>query len=51
MFLFSGASYMVYSTVYLPGLESLWTPLNFAGRVIYIGAPISLAVFTPSHGG
>jgi hypothetical protein len=46
MFLFSGASYMVYSMVYLPGLESLWTPLNFAGRVIYIGAPILLAVFT-----
>ncbi len=46
MFLLSGASYIVYSMVYLPGLESLWTPLSFAGRVIYIGPPILLAVFT-----
>ncbi len=46
MFLFTGASYVVYSMVYLPGLESLWTPLSFAGRVIYIGPPILLAVFT-----
>jgi hypothetical protein len=46
MFLLSGASYLVYSMAYLPGLESLRTPLNFAGRVIYIGPPILLAAFT-----
>ena len=46
MFILSGASYIVYEMANLPGLESLWTPLNFAGRVIYIGAPILLAVFT-----
>ena len=46
MFLLSGASYIVYEMANLPGLESLWTPLNFAGRVIYIGAPILLVVFT-----
>ncbi len=46
MFLLTGASYLVYSMAYLPGLESLRTPLNFAGRVIYIGPPILLAAFT-----
>ena len=46
MFLLSGASYIVYLMAYLPGLESLWTPISFAGRVIYIGAPILLAAFT-----
>jgi hypothetical protein len=46
MFFLTGASYIVYSMTALPGFESLWTPLNFAGRVIYIGPPILLAVFT-----
>lgn len=46
MFLLSGASYIVYLMAFIPGLESLWTPFNFAGRVIYIGPPILLAAFT-----
>ncbi len=48
MFLLSGASYMVYSMACFQGPESLQTPLSFdfAGRVIYIGPPILLAVFT-----
>jgi len=46
MFLLSGASYIVYLMANIPGLESLWTPINFAARVIYIGPPILLAVFT-----
>jgi hypothetical protein len=46
MFLLSGASYLVYLMAFIPALESLWTPINFAGRVIYIGPPILLAAFT-----
>jgi hypothetical protein len=46
MFFFSGASYLVYVVPMIIPIDALWTPFNFAGRVIYIPAPILLAVFT-----
>jgi hypothetical protein len=46
MFFFSGASYLVYVAPMVVPIEALWTPLNFAGRVIYIPAPILIALFT-----
>jgi len=46
MFLFSGASYLLYVVPMAIPIDALWTPFNFAGRVIYIPAPILLALFT-----
>jgi hypothetical protein len=46
MFLFSGASYLFYVVPMVIPIDALWTPFNFAGRAIYIPAPILLALFT-----
>jgi len=46
MFFFSGASYLIYIVPMVIPIDALWTPFNFAGRVIYIPAPILLAMFT-----
>jgi hypothetical protein len=46
MFFFSGLSYLVYELPLLIGDESLWTPLNFAARLLYMPAPVLLAAFT-----
>jgi len=46
MFLFTGVSYLVYDLPILIDSEALWTPLNFAGRVLYLPAPVIVAVFT-----
>jgi hypothetical protein len=46
MFLFTGASYVLYDLPIIFDSESLWTPFNFAGRVLFLPAPIFLAVFT-----
>ena len=44
LFLVSGTSYFVY---WIPAPNpALWTPLAFAGRVLYLPAPVILAVFT-----
>jgi hypothetical protein len=46
MFLVMGTSYVVYDLPIVFDSESLWTPLNFAGRVIFLPAPVILAIFT-----
>ncbi len=46
MFLVTGASFLLYDLPIILDSESLWTPLNFAGRVTYLAAPVLLAVFT-----
>ena len=46
MFFFSGASYLLYIVPMVITIDALWTPFNFAGRAIYIPAPILLAMFT-----
>ena len=46
MFLVTGASYIAYNLPIIFDSEALWTPLNFAGRVLYLPAAIILAVFT-----
>ena len=46
MFLFTGASFLAYQLPVLMESEALWTPLNFAGRVLYLPAPFILAIFT-----
>ncbi len=46
MFFFSGISYLFYIVPMAIPIDALWTPFNFAGRAIYIPAPILLAVFT-----
>jgi hypothetical protein len=46
MFFFSGASYLIYTVPMAIPVDALWTPFNFAGRAIYIPAPILLAMFT-----
>jgi hypothetical protein len=46
MFYFSGASYIIYAVPEAISIDALWTPLNFAGRAIYLPAPILLALFT-----
>jgi hypothetical protein len=46
MFFFSGISYLLYVIPMAISIEALWTPFNFAGRVIYLPAPIYLALFT-----
>jgi hypothetical protein len=46
LFLTSGVSYFVYVLPVLIDSDALWTPLTFLGRVLYLPAPIILAVFT-----
>ncbi|MCH7599021.1 MAG: hypothetical protein IH973_04620 [Myxococcales bacterium] len=46
MFFFTGISYVLYLIPMAIPVEALWTPFSFAGRVIYIPAPILLALFT-----
>ena len=46
MFLVVGTSYAFYTAPIVFDVESLWTPLNFAGRVVFLPAPALLAVFT-----
>jgi hypothetical protein len=46
MFLFTGTSFILYDLPAILNSESLWTPLSFAGRVVYLPAPVLLAVFT-----
>jgi hypothetical protein len=46
MFFFSGVSYLVYTVPMVIPIEALWAPLNFAGRVSYLPAPILIALFT-----
>lgn len=46
MFLMTGTSYIVYNLPIIFDSEELWTPLNFAGRVLYLPAAIILAIFT-----
>jgi hypothetical protein len=46
LFLVTGASFVLYDLPIILESESLWTPLNFAGRVVYLAAPVLLAVFT-----
>jgi hypothetical protein len=46
MFLITGTSLILYDIPIILDSESLWTPLNFAGRVVYLPAPVLLAVFT-----
>ncbi len=46
MFVFSGASYLLYAVPLVISIEALWTPFNFAGRVSYLPAPVLIALFT-----
>jgi hypothetical protein len=46
MFVANGLSYVLYTIPVLFTLEPLWTPLNFAGRVTYLPAPVLMAAFT-----
>jgi hypothetical protein len=46
MFLFSGASYVLYIIPMAITIDALWTPFNFAGRAIYLPAPVLIAMFT-----
>ncbi len=46
MFLVTGTSFLLYDLPIILDSESLWTPLNFAGRVAYLPAPVLLAIFT-----
>jgi hypothetical protein len=46
MFFFSGVSYLLYCVSMAIPIDALWTPFNFAGRVVYIPAPILIALFT-----
>jgi hypothetical protein len=46
LFIASGLSYVIYISPIIVKLDSLWTPLNFAGRVAYLPAPVLLAAFT-----
>lgn len=46
MFLFAGISYTAYQTSVVIEQEALWTPLNFAGRVLYLPVAVILAAFT-----
>jgi hypothetical protein len=45
-FLAMGVSSAFYVLPNLPAFESLWTPLNFAGRVGFLPAAVMLALFT-----
>jgi hypothetical protein len=46
MFFVTGTSLLLYGLAVILDSESLWTPLNFAGRVAYLPAPVLLAAFT-----
>jgi hypothetical protein len=46
MFLANAISLLFYVLAIVLESEALWTPLNFAGRVAYLPAPVLLAVFT-----
>jgi hypothetical protein len=46
MFFFTSISYILYLIPLIIPIEALWTPFNFAGRVIYLPAPILVALFT-----
>jgi hypothetical protein len=46
VFLWMGVSASLYVLPTWSAFESLWTPLNFAGRVAYIPPPVMLALFT-----
>ncbi len=45
-FLFMGVSSALYVLPVFSAFESLWTPLNFAGRVTFLPAAVLLALFT-----
>ena len=45
-FLWMGASAIFYVMPTWPAFESLWEPLNYAGRLTYVPAALALAVFT-----
>jgi len=45
-FLFMGVSAAFYVLPVFSAFESLWTPLNFAGRVTFFPAAVMLALFT-----
>ena len=46
IFLFMGVSAAFYVLPVFSAFESLWTPLNFAGRVTFLPAAVMLALFT-----
>jgi len=46
MFCFTGASFLLYQAPIILRDEQLWTALNFTARVVYIPAPVLLAIFT-----
>ena len=46
MFLVTGTSFLLYDLPIILDSESLWTPLQFAGRLTFLPAPVLLAVFT-----
>jgi len=46
LFLVTGTSLIVYDLPIIFDSEALWTPLNFAGRVLFLPVPVILAVFT-----
>jgi hypothetical protein len=46
MFFFTGVSYVLYTIPMAIAIETLWTPFSFAGRAVYIPAPILIALFT-----
>jgi len=45
-FAFIGMSSIIYTSSTIPRFESLWTPLNFAGRILFMPAALSIAMFT-----
>ena len=45
-FLFMGVSAACYVLPVFSAFESLWTPLNFAGRVTFLPAAVMIALFT-----
>jgi hypothetical protein len=46
MFLFTGVSFLLYDVPIILDSEPLWTPFNFAGRLVYLPAVLLLAIFT-----
>jgi uncharacterized membrane protein SirB2 len=46
LFLCSGVSYLAYVSPMIFQNEALWTPMNFAGRLLYLPVPVFLAAFT-----
>ena len=54
-FVLSGIGLLIYMVPYVPGLEYLWTPFTYAGRVSFIPVSVLWALFTrrvfrPSEG-